>query len=138
MAKSIITEIIESEIDTVLADDIAFNGVLKFSKSLMIKGKFEGQIEADGHLFLGPAAYVKAQIKVAKLTSYGKIDGNVFAKERVELSKESQLNGDIVTPDLVIESGCKFNGKCSMEYKKAEINKQPESFQQIKNKQKSK
>lgn len=138
MAKSLITEIIESEIDTVLADDIDFTGVLKFSKSLMIKGKFEGQIEADGHLFLGPNSYVKAQIKVNKLTSYGKIDGNVFAKERVELSKESQLNGDIVTPDLVIESGCKFNGKCSMDYKNTQNFKQqpqqPEKNQQKSNK----
>ena len=131
MAKSLITEIIESEIDTVLAGDIDFTGVLKFSKSLMIKGKFEGQIEAEGHLFLGPNAYIKAQIKVNKLTSYGKIDGNVFAKERVELSKESQLNGDIVTPDLVIESGCKFNGKCSMNLKESQnFNKQENKQQQ--------
>ena len=139
MAKSLITEIIESEIDTVLADDIDFTGVLKFSKSLMIKGKFDGQIEAEGHLFLGPNSYVKAQIKVNKLTSYGKIDGNVFAKERVELSKESQLNGDIVTPDLVIESGCKFNGKCSMNLKESQnFNKQENKQQNNQNQQKKK
>ena len=128
MSKSIITEIIESEIDTVLAEDIDFNGVLKFTKSLMIKGKFDGNIEAKGHLFLGPNSYIKAEIKVDKLTCYGKIDGNIHASERVELSKESELNGDIYAPDLVIESGCKFNGKCIMDNKSQ---KQPEHQQNV-------
>ena len=120
MGKSSIKEIIESEIDTVLAEDIDFTGVLKFNKSLMIKGKFEGNIEAKGHLFLGPNSYVKAEIKIDKLTCYGKIDGNIYATERVELSKESEVNGDIYSPDLVIESGCKFNGKCIMDVKKTQ------------------
>ncbi len=117
MSKTSITEIIESEIDTVLAEDIDFTGELKFSKSLMIKGKFDGKINADGHLFVGPNAHVKAEIKTGKLTCYGKIDGPVFAKERVELSKESILNGDVTTPDIIIESGCKFNGRCIMDEK---------------------
>ncbi|MCX8059434.1 MAG: polymer-forming cytoskeletal protein [Spirochaetes bacterium] len=129
MSKTNITEIIESEIDTVLAEDIDFTGVLKFNKSLMIKGKFEGNIEAKGHLFLGPNSYVKAEIKVDKLTCYGKIDGNIYATERVELSKESELNGDIFTPDLVIESGCKFNGKCSMDIKKSPHQQQTQQQQ---------
>lgn len=117
MSKTSITEILESEIDTVLAEDIDFTGELKFSKSLMIKGKFDGKINADGHLFIGPNAHVKAEIKTGKLTCYGKIDGPVFAKERVELSKESILNGDVTTPDIIIESGCKFNGRCIMDEK---------------------
>ena len=114
MSKALITDIVEAEIDTVLADDIDFTGVLKFSKSLMIKGKFEGEIEAEGHLVLSEGAFVKATIKVNKLTCFGKIEGNIFAKERVELSKTSSVTGDIQTPDFIIESGCSFNGNCSM------------------------
>ncbi|MFN3411632.1 MAG: polymer-forming cytoskeletal protein [Exilispira sp.] len=130
MSKTSITEIIESEIDTVLAEDIDFTGELKFSKSLMIKGKFDGKINADGHLFIGPNAYVKAEIRTGKLTCYGKIDGPVFAKERVELSKESILNGDVTTPDIIIESGCKFNGRCIMDEKhQQQHNQQPQNQQ---------
>lgn len=130
MSKTSITEIIESEIDTVLAEDIDFTGELKFSKSLMIKGKFDGKINADGHLFVGQNAYVKAEIKTGKLTCYGKIDGPVFAKERVELSKESILNGDVTTPDIIIESGCKFNGRCIMDEKHQQPqNQQPQNQQ---------
>ena len=104
----------EKDVDTVLAEDIDFSGTMKFKKSLMIKGKFDGQIDAEGHLILGPNAVIKATIKTGVLTNYGKIIGNVEAIKKVELLKGAELNGDVKTPDLIIESGCILNGKCTM------------------------
>jgi len=104
----------EKDVDTVLAEDIDFSGTMKFKDSLMIKGKFEGQIDAQGHLILGPDAVVKATIKAGVVTNYGKIIGNVEAIKKLELLKGAELNGDVKTPDFIIESGCIFNGKCVM------------------------
>jgi cytoskeletal protein CcmA (bactofilin family) len=104
----------EKDVDTVLAEDIDFSGTMKFKDSLMIKGKFEGQIDAQGHLILGPDAVVKATIKAGVVTNYGKIIGNVEAIKKLELLKGAELSGDIKTPDFIIESGCIFNGKCVM------------------------
>ena len=80
----------------------------------MIKGKFDGKIDADGHLILGPNAIVKAAIKAGVVTNYGKIIGNVEAIQKIELFKGAELNGDVKAPDLIIESGCIFNGNCAM------------------------
>jgi cytoskeletal protein CcmA (bactofilin family) len=104
----------EKDVDTVLAEDIDFSGTMKFQNSLMIKGKFDGQIDAQGHLILGPDAVVKATIKAGVVTNYGKIIGNVEAIKKLELLKGAELNGDVKTPDFIIESGCIFNGKCGM------------------------
>lgn len=104
----------EKDVDTVLAEDIDFSGTMKFKNSLMIKGKFDGQIDAAGHLILGPDAEVKATIKAGIVTNYGKIIGNVEAIKKLELLKGAELNGDVKTPDFIIESGCIFNGKCAM------------------------
>jgi cytoskeletal protein CcmA (bactofilin family) len=104
----------EKEVDTVLAEDIDFSGTMKFKKSLMIKGKFDGRIDAEGHLILGPNAVVKAAIKAGIVTNYGKIIGNVEAIKKLELFKGAELNGDVKAPDLIIESGCTFNGNCQM------------------------
>jgi cytoskeletal protein CcmA (bactofilin family) len=108
----------ESMIDTVLAEDINFQGTMKFAKSLMIKGKFEGEIDASGHLIIGPNAAVSATIKAGVITNYGQINGNVEGTERVELFNNAKLIGDIKTPELIIESGCNFNGNCIMSEKK--------------------
>ncbi len=114
MAKNAELPFDESEIDTVLAQDINFSGTMRFSKSLMIKGKFDGDIDATGHLIIGPNAEVRATIKAGVITNYGTIHGNVTASEKLELFNKAKLNGDIETPDLIIESGCMYNGKCTM------------------------
>ena len=118
MAKESMLHVDESMIDTVLADDINFQGTMKFSKSLMIKGKFEGQIDATGHLIIGPNAVANATVKAGVITNYGQINGNVEGTERVELFNNARLTGDIKTPELIIESGCNFNGNCVMGDKK--------------------
>ncbi|URA09852.1 bactofilin family protein [Thermospira aquatica] len=104
----------ESMVDTVLADDIDFQGTMRFNKSLMIKGRFEGKIEATGHLIVGPKAVINADVKAGVVTNYGQINGNVEGLERVELLHNAKLTGDIKTPDLIIETGCSFNGNCTM------------------------
>jgi cytoskeletal protein CcmA (bactofilin family) len=115
MVKNIDSKMIEEkDVDTVLAEDIDFSGTMKFKKSLMIKGKFDGRIDAEGHLILGPNAVVKAAIKAGVVTNYGKIIGNVEALQKIELFKGAELNGDVKAPDLIIESGCTFNGNCAM------------------------
>jgi len=115
MVKNSESKIIEEkEVATVLAEDIDFSGTMKFQNSLMIKGKFDGQIDAEGHLILGSDAVVKATIKAGVVTNYGKIIGNVETIKKLELLKGAELNGDVKTPDLIIESGCVFNGKCTM------------------------
>jgi len=115
MVKNNETKMIEEkDVDTVLAEDIDFSGTMKFKDSLMIKGKFDGEIDAEGHLILGPNAVIKATIRTGVLTNYGKIIGNVEAIEKIELLRGAELNGDVKTPDLIIESGCILNGKCTM------------------------
>lgn len=121
MAKDNVLHIDESMIDTVLAEDINFQGTMKFSKSLMIKGKFEGQIDASGHLIIGTNAVVTATIKAGVITNYGQINGNVEGTERVELFNNAKLTGDIKTPELIIESGCTFNGNCTMSVEKKPV-----------------
>ncbi len=116
MAKEFVDKELEEEknINTVLSDDIEFSGTLKFKTSLKIKGKFEGKIDATGHLFIGKKAVVKADVKARKVSIYGKITGNIETTESIELFSGAELTGDIKTPDLIIESGSYFNGNCTM------------------------
>jgi len=110
----------EDEIDTILAEDIDFAGTLTFQKPLMIKGKFRGEIKATGDLFIGEKAIVEASIEANNVSVKGKVKGNVSAFSRVELYASATLDGDITAPDIAMESGCDFNGICTMTRKGAE------------------
>lgn len=114
MAEVRIKDIDEHEIDTILAEDIDFEGHLTFKKPLMIKGKFKGEIKSTSSLYIGEKAFVEATTEAAVVSSKGAHKGDIVGHSRVELFSTAQVEGDITTPDFVAESGCKFNGYCSM------------------------
>jgi len=114
MAEVRIKDMDEHEIDTILAEDIDFEGYLTFKKPLMIKGKFKGEIKSTSALYIGEKAYVEAATEAAVVSSKGMHKGDIIGHSRVELFSTAQVDGDITTPDFVVESGCKFNGYCNM------------------------
>ena len=114
MAEVHIKDMDEHEIDTILAEDIDFEGHLTFKKPLMIKGKFKGEIKSTSSLYIGDKAFVEAKTEADIVSSRGKHKGDIVGHSRVELFSTAQVEGDISTPELVVESGCKFNGYCNM------------------------
>jgi cytoskeletal protein CcmA (bactofilin family) len=104
----------EEKVTTIIADDLEIQGTMKFKSSLMIKGVLEGEIISEGLLIVGPTAKVAAKITTKNLISHGEIQGDVTASDRVMLKGTSSHNGNITTPNIVIESGSIFNGSCIM------------------------
>lgn len=114
MAEVTIKSVDESDIDTILAEDIDFTGELSFEDPLMIKGKFKGEIKASGDLYVGEKAQVEAKIEASLVSLRGTLKGNVEAHKKVELFSSASIYGDITTPNIIMESGSRFNGKCAM------------------------
>jgi cytoskeletal protein CcmA (bactofilin family) len=114
MANLRIKNIDEAEIDTVLAEDIEFEGELVFHDPLLIKGTFSGEIHASGDLFINESAHVEAKIEAQTISVKGHVEGDVQAHNRLELFQTARVTGNIVTPDLYVQSGCLINGTCRM------------------------
>ena len=95
----------------VLNSDVELKGTLKFSGELTFDGKLEGDISSDGVLNLGDNAVVKGNINAATIVMRGKVNGNVIAKEKLDIKSKTELFGDIRAPRLAIEEGVTFVGK---------------------------
>jgi cytoskeletal protein CcmA (bactofilin family) len=95
----------------VLNSDVELKGVLKFSGELIFDGKIEGDITSDGTLSLGDNAVVKGNIDVGSVEVRGKINGNIAAKEKIDIKAKTELFGDIRSPKLAVEEGVTFVGK---------------------------
>jgi len=102
------------KISTILGRETNFHGILKFRESLKIDGKFEGEIESPGFLYVENGAVVKANIKVGSIIIGGVVRGNVEASERLEMLATGQVYGNIRTAKLNIADGVVFEGKCEM------------------------
>lgn len=95
----------------VLNSDVEIKGTLKFSGELTFDGKLDGDINSDGSLNLGDNAVVKGNLNVNNVVVRGKINGNIVAKEKIDIKSKTELFGDVRTPKLVIEEGVTFVGK---------------------------
>jgi cytoskeletal protein CcmA (bactofilin family) len=104
----------DEEFDTILAEDIEFDGVLNFEKPFLIRGKLSGQIDARSLLVIDEGAVVEADIKTSALVIRGTVKGNVTASERVEVTVTGKLTGNVRAPEILMETGCVFNGLCTM------------------------
>ena len=92
-----------------------FEGTIVVPHSLRIDGHVKGRIEAGEVLTVGPAGLIEADIKAKSAIIGGKVTGNVFVEDRVELEANASLVGDIRTRDLVINEGAIFQGNCTMD-----------------------
>lgn len=101
----------ESDVDTLLSDDVEFTGTVKLVKPAMIKGKVEGEIVSSGNVYLEKSSQIKADIKTANLSVKGKVEGNIETSAVVELHSGSSVKGDIKAGTVAMEGGCKFSGR---------------------------
>jgi cytoskeletal protein CcmA (bactofilin family) len=91
--------------------DVEIKGNVKFSGELAFDGKLEGDVQTDGVLNLGENSQVTGNINAQVVFARGKINGNINAKDKVEVKARSELFGDIRAAKLVIEEGVTFVGK---------------------------
>lgn len=110
-----IRNIDESTLQTVLAEDIDFDGELSFSEPLLIKGSVKGTITSETDLYINDGAVVDATVQARKVSVKGEVQGDIRALERLELFSTARITGNVQAPDLIVQSGCRLNGSCRME-----------------------
>ena len=104
----------EEDFDTILSPDIDFSGTLHFEKPFLIRGKVSGEISAKGLLVVDGDAVVNANINASRVIIRGYVKGDVTAAEKVEVTVTGKLEGNVSAPEIFMESGCAFNGRCTM------------------------
>jgi cytoskeletal protein CcmA (bactofilin family) len=102
-------------IATTLGKETSFAGTLRFKDSLRIKGKFEGEIDAMGRLYIDADAIVNARrIRATNVVVGGTVRGDIEAADRLEMLSSAKVYGNVRTAKLRIADGVVFEGTCEM------------------------
>ena len=109
----------DEDFDTILSPDIDFSGTLHFDKPFMIRGRVAGQISSAGLLVIDEDAVVNANISAMRVLIRGQVRGDVTAVQKVEVALTGKLFGNVTAPEIFMETGCVFNGRCTMTEKSA-------------------
>ena len=93
---------------TIVKGDITSEGDFR------IVGKLIGSIRSTGKVVIGQSGIVEGDIFCQNADFAGTIKGNVEVENLLFLKTTVNLNGNIKTGKLSIESGALFSGQCTM------------------------
>ncbi len=115
----------KEEISAYLGKETVFEGKMTFEGIFRLDGKFVGEIFESGTLIVGETALIKGKIGLQTIIINGTVEGEIYAKIRVEIHPTGKVYGSLFTPILTINEGGILEGHCKME---GELDKQGESI----------
>lgn len=90
-----------------------FKGLLRSERSIGIDGHFEGEIQSQADIVVGPEAEVRANIKATNVIVSGKVMGHVTCGT-LEIQSTGKVVGNIAAGSLLIALGAVFRGQSLM------------------------
>jgi cytoskeletal protein CcmA (bactofilin family) len=99
---------------TIIGEDVEITGAIKCASHIQIDGKLNGDLTCNGSAIVGTTAAVKGNLNVESITVLGQVNGNVVARDKIELKSSTRLNGDIKAKRLTVEDGVTFIGKAEV------------------------
>ena len=110
--------LVDVELTALLGRGTRFEGKLHFEGRVRIDGTFVGEVRSEGVLVIGEGAHVQADVQVHTLiVKGGTLTGNVRAREAIELYVPAHVVGNLQAPEIFIDKGVQFSGKCTIEPK---------------------
>jgi cytoskeletal protein CcmA (bactofilin family) len=100
-----------SSVQAVIGRSIILKGELSANEDLLIEGQFEGTVNLQDHcLTVGTNGKIKAEINARQVVILGSVNGNVSAREKIEVRRSGNVIGDLTAASISIEEGAYFKG----------------------------
>ncbi|HLU67212.1 MAG TPA: polymer-forming cytoskeletal protein [Kofleriaceae bacterium] len=95
---------------------IRIKGVIRGKEDLVVEGEVDGTIHLpEHHVVLDLPSRTTAEVRARNTTIRGRHRGNAEASDKLEITSEARMIGDIKAPRLVIREGASFRGAVEME-----------------------
>lgn len=101
------------KLESFIGINSTFKGEIDTKGTLRIDGNVDGNIKADW-VILGEKANLRGNITAGGIIVGGKVEGNLKAKEIIEIKSKGQVFGDISTNKLTIAEGGRLDGRSTM------------------------
>jgi cytoskeletal protein CcmA (bactofilin family) len=112
----VVAPLVSSRERAVLGSSLTLKGEISGAEDLLVQGRIEGRIElADHAVTIGPSGKIAADIFAKTIVAEGEVRGNLFATEQILIRKAGNVHGNLTSPRVVLEDGCRFKGAVEME-----------------------
>ena len=100
--------------DTLIGFGVSVEGTLETEGDIQINGKFKGQIVSGGDVIIGDSAEIKSDIDAQNVYVAGEVQGEIRAREKLEILETGRVLGNVESSALSIEPGGILKGKSAM------------------------
>lgn len=97
--------------ETIIGAGVRIKGDIQGDSKMEFHGTVEGNVELDGILVIGDSGKIVGDVSAISVFVDGEIKGNVRAKDKVQLSSNSKLMGNIEADKISIHEGALFQGR---------------------------
>ena len=100
---------------TLIGPSIQITGDISGNEDVTVHGRLVGSVVLRDHaLVIERGSHVEADVRCARATIHGELNGAVTATNRVELGPAGQLTGSVSAPQVVVAEGACLNGHVDM------------------------
>lgn len=103
-----------SKTPTLIGANTNFTGRFSGSDDICIEGQFTGEIRCEGSVYVNKSAVIQADIQAAHVYVHGCVQGNVQAREQLNIGENGRVDGDVQTKALTVLTGGHLEGSCRM------------------------
>lgn len=106
--------------NVVVGKSVVVKGELHGDEDVTIEGQVEGTITLKQHvLTIGSHGRIQANVLAKSVVVMGEVMGDIEAIEKVSISAEGKVEGDIRAPRVSIAEGARFRGGIDMQGQQA-------------------
>ena len=100
---------------TLIGKSIVIDGEITGEEDLVVQGTVKGKISNKENVTVEATGVVEADIEGASVIIGGQVTGSVSAEDRLELTAEGRLVGNIKAPRIMFADGAAFKGNVEMD-----------------------
>ena len=104
---------------TTIAPDATWSGTLRSTADVRIEGTLDGEVEAEGELYVAADAKVDATARAATMVVAGHLNGQVVCHDRLEILPSGRVSGQIQAGSIVVHEGAFIGGQLRMQGQEA-------------------
>lgn len=97
-----------------LVRDAIVKGNVQSVIDIRVDGRIEGDLRCKAKVVLGQTSVIKGNIHCQNAIIEGKVLGNVYCQQLLDVRKSAKIQGDLETTKLAVEDGAQMNGACKM------------------------
>ncbi len=90
-------------------------GTVRCDSDLRVDGTIKGKLICKSKVIIGPTGVVEGEIECQNAVIEGRFKGILTVSELLNVRETAEVDGEIATNKLLVQSGARFNVSCKME-----------------------